>query len=101
MPAIPPCEQEHTNRASGSSGQHTTSAVPSNPSTSSIRLPPRQPITFNGRVYHNLPPELAAMAAALPSTSAPRRRGHRPAASVIAPAPVSFNYPYLFIFYLT
>ena len=90
MPAIPPHEQEHTNDAI--------------PSTSSTLLPPRQPVTVNGRVYHNLPPELAAMAATLSSTSAPpppQRRGRRPAASIIAPTPVSFNYPYLSIFYLT
>ncbi len=97
MPVSPPHQQEHTNYASGSSGQHTTPAVPPIPSTSSILPPPMQPITFNGTTYR-LPVDLAArLANAPPLYAPPQRRGRRPTPSIIAPTPVSFNNLCLFI----
>ena len=101
MPTTPPHQQEHTNYASGSPGQNTTSAVPPIPSTSSTLPPPGQPSTFNGQVFHHLPSNITALLAALPSIPAPRRHGRRPAAPIIAPTPVSFNYLFLFLFNLT
>ena len=101
MASTPPHQQEQTNSASSSSGQHIPSAVPPIPSTST--LPPRQPVTFNGQTYYNLPPNLAALLNAHSSIPTPapapaQHRGHRPAASVIAPSSVSFSFPFLCLF---
>ena len=85
---------------SGSSAQHTSSAVPPIPSSST--LPPlQQPTTFNGQTYHHLPPHLAALVNNLPSlppSAAPQRRGHCPrsAASRASSTPVSLKTCYVF-----
>ena len=88
-----PYQQEQTDQASGSLGQHIPTAIPPIPSTSSTLPPPRQPSVFNGQIYHNLPANLAADLQALPPLPVrPQRRGCRPVASVLAPTAVSFSY---------
>jgi len=103
MPATPPHQQEHTNHASGSLGHHIPSAVPPIPSTSSIlpssQQPSQQPSIFEGQSYQFLPSNVTALMARTPSIpSPPRRHGCLPPAFVVAPTPVSFNYPLLFHF---
>jgi hypothetical protein len=84
-------QAERDNRVMGSPDRRRT---PSTPSNSTIPPPgpssARAPTTFGGQTYHNLPPALAAMAAAINvAPVALVRRGRTPAISAIAPLPVS------------
>ena len=65
-------------------------------SSTSAALPPSPPslisVTFGGQTYNHLPRHLAAMAAAIPAFPiVQQHRRHRPAASMLAPSPVSLS----------
>ena len=83
MPSTPPTSPQrsqatgrHTERANhimGSPEQRRTPAAPLAPSAAAVPSPSnqsREPVTFGGQTYHNLPPHLAALVAATPSLSA-------------------------------
>ena len=83
MPSTPPTSPQrsqatgrHTERANcimGSPEQRRTPAAPLAPSAAAVPPPSnqsREPVTFGGQTYHNLPPHLAALVAATPSLSA-------------------------------
>ena len=83
MPSTPPTSPQHSqatgrhteraNRIMGSPEQRRTPAAPLAPSAAAVPPPSnqsREPVTFGGQTYHNLPPHLAALVAATPSLSA-------------------------------
>jgi len=83
---------ERASRTLGSPEQRRTPAGPSAPSAAAAApsLPFREPVTFQGQTYHNLPTDLAARLAGLPPLpAAPQRRRRSSALSFHAPAPVS------------
>jgi hypothetical protein len=101
-------QAERDSRVMGSPDQRRipaappTSVVPAPmpPSTSVVPAPvppsASTSTTVDGQTYHHLPPALAAMAAALNTTSViPRRRGRTPAAIAVVPSTVSFYFIYL------
>ncbi|KAI9451281.1 hypothetical protein F5148DRAFT_1370620 [Russula earlei] len=52
------------------------------------RTPARQPVEFQGQIYHHLPDQLAAQLAALPPMPAPtQHHAWTPLTSVLSPAP--------------
>ncbi len=85
----------HAERAShtlGSPEQRRTPAGPSAPlaAAAAPSLPFREPVTFQGQTYCNLPTDLAARVASLPPLSAaPQRRRRSSALSFHASASVS------------
>ena len=101
MPSTPPTSPQHHQAATRQSerdsrvmGSPEQRRIPTAPSTSAAPLPPPPPsltsVTFNGQTYNHLPSNLAAMAAAIPSFPVIQWRfGHLPAASMLAPSPVS------------
>ena len=97
-PTSPQCSQaagryaEHASRTLGSPEQRRTPAGPSAPSAAAAvpSLPSREPVTFQGQTYHNLPTDLVARLAGLPPLpAAPQRRRRSSALSFHTPAPVS------------
>jgi hypothetical protein len=107
MPSTPPTspqrhqaavrQSEHDNRIMGSP-EHRRE--PATSSTSAAQPHSRASTTFDGRVYHNLPQNLAAMAAAISAQPlAPLQRHSRSSiASMLAPPPVSLFIYLLFIY---
>jgi hypothetical protein len=73
--------------------------IPTAPSTSAAPPPPSlRSVTFGGQTYNHLPSHLAAMAAAIPSFPVARQcYGCLPAASVLAPSPVSLINYYFYV----
>jgi hypothetical protein len=82
---------ERASRTLGSPEQRRTPAGPSAPSAATApSLPFREPVTFQGQTYSNLPTDLAARLASLPPLpAAPQRRRRSSALPFHAPAPVS------------
>ena len=84
---------ERASRTLGSPEQHRTPAGLSEPSAAAAApsLPSREPITFQGQTYHNLPTDLAARLTNLPPLlpTAPRRR--RPSSTIPFYAPTSVS----------
>ena len=83
---------ERASRTLGSPEQRRTPAGPSAPSAAAAvpSLPSREPVTFQGQTYHNLPTDLVAHLAGLPPLpAAPQRRRRSSALSFHTPAPVS------------
>jgi len=82
---------ERASRTLGSPEQRRTPAGPSEPSAAAAApsLPLREPVTFQGQTYSNLPADLAARLASLPPLPAAPQR-HRPSTVPFhAPTPVS------------
>ncbi len=78
-PTSPQCSQatgchiECANRIMGSPEQRRTPAAPLAPSATAVPPPSnqsREPVTFGGQTYYNLPPHLAALVAATVPLSA-------------------------------
>ncbi len=83
---------ERASRTLGSPEQRRTPAGPSAPSAAAAApsLPSREPVTFQGQTYHNMPTDLAARLASLPPLpAAPQRYRRSSALSFHAPASVS------------
>ena len=83
---------ERASRTLESPEQRRTPAGPSAPSAAAATpsLPLREPITFQGQTYHNLPTDLAARLASLPPLpAAPQRR--RPSSTIPFHAPTSVS----------
>ena len=83
---------ERASRTLGSPEQRRTPAGPSEPSAAAAApsLPLREPVTFQGQTYSNLPTDLVARLASLPPLpSAPQHRRPSSAVSFHAPTPVS------------
>jgi len=81
---------ERASRTLGSPEQRRTPAGPSEPSAAAAApsLPLREPVTFQGQTYSNLPTDLVARLASLPPLpAAPQRR--RPSSTVPFHAPPS------------
>ena len=64
---------KHASRTLGSPEQHRTPAGPSAPSAAAATpsLPSRGPVTFQGQTYYNLPADLVAKMANVPSLPIP------------------------------
>src|SRR5216683_1728475 len=105
MPSTPPTSPQrsqatghHTERANrimGSPEQRRTPAAPLAPSAAAVPPPSnqsREPVTFGGQTYHNLPPHLAALLAAVaPFPAAPQNRSRyrQPSIPFHTPIPIS------------
>ncbi len=117
MPSTPPTSPQrdqaagrHTERLSRIMGspeqRRTPAAAPSALSAASASaapsLPSGGPVTFQGQIYHHLPPELAAHVASMSSVStAPQRHRRSLAAPLLAPAPVSVSLSKKYMKYIT
>ncbi len=98
-PTSPQCSQaagryaERASRTLGSPEQRRTPAGPSASSAAATAppLPSREPVTFQGQTYQNLPTDLVARLTSLPPLPAApqRRRGRPPAVPFHIPTPVS------------
>ena len=91
---------EHASCTLGSPEQCRTSAGPSAPlaAAAAPSLPLREPVTFQGQTYCNLPTDLAARLASLPPIPvASQRRRRSSALTFHAPAPVSLLLSIKFI----
>jgi hypothetical protein len=107
MPSTPPTSPQRHQAAARQSerdnclmGSPEQRREPAASTSSAVQPPSRVPTTFGGRVYHNLPQNLAAMAAAISAQPPlpPQHYGHSSAASMLAPAPVSLFICCFFIY---
>ena len=87
---------QRASRTLGSPEQHRTPAGPlaSSAAATVPPLPSREPVTFQGQTYQNLPTDLVARMASLPPLPAPpqRRRGRPPAVPFHVPTSVSLLF---------
>jgi hypothetical protein len=90
---------ERVSRTLGSPEQRRTPAGPSEASAAAAppSLPFREPVTFQGQTYSNLPTDLTARLASLPPLPAPRQRSRsRPSAAAAAPPSLPSREPITF-----